>query len=184
MGISRWLASPCLKRLGLTVLLALAFIVASPVKADPGQALLADLADASPRQIDAAIEAIVDSGDPRARDWLDAYGNNRLSRNKNTGQVVEVLRNVGRNWTIADPLTGDNLGEISRRELDRVNINNAIRGKLEGVLAMLDLYSDDPEVQENAAEAMMGKVNNSVVNPLNKLLERDLPGPVRNRIEE
>ncbi|MGB1951707.1 MAG: urea ABC transporter permease subunit UrtB, partial [Marinobacter sp.] len=129
-------------------------------------------------------EAIVDSGDPRARSWLDAFGNNRLSRNKDTGQVVVVLRNVGRNWTIADPLTGDNLGEISRRELDRVNINNAIRGKLEGVLAMLDLYSDDPEVQENAAEAMMGKVNDSVVNPLTKLLERDLPGPVRNRIEE
>ncbi|MGM0766617.1 MAG: urea ABC transporter permease subunit UrtB [Pseudomonadota bacterium] len=192
MGISRWLAPFCLKRLSLTVLMALSFLVASPAhsqtesqaEADPGQALLADLADANPRQIDAAIEAIVNSGDPRARSWLDAFGNNRLSRNKDTGQVVVVLRNVGRNWTIADPLTGDNLGEISRRELDRVNINNAIRGKLEGVLAMLDLYSDDPEVQESAAEAMMGKVNDSVVNPLTKLLERDLPGPVRNRIEE
>ncbi|MGB1951826.1 MAG: hypothetical protein ACPHQ9_13720, partial [Marinobacter sp.] len=80
MGISRWLAPLCLKRLSLTVLMALSFLVASPAHsqaespaaADPGQALLADLADANPRQIDAAIEAIVDSGDPRARSWLDA----------------------------------------------------------------------------------------------------------------
>ncbi|MFL1467636.1 urea ABC transporter permease subunit UrtB [Marinobacter sp. HN1S83] len=189
MGIFRWLTPLCLKALylkplGLVLLLVLSLPAHSQTQTDPGQALLTNLADASSREIDAAIEAIVDSGDPRARDWLDAFGNNRLSRIKDTGQVVEVLRNVGRNWTIADPLTGENLGKISRRELDRVNINNAIRGKLEGVLAMLDLYSDDPEVQETAAEAMMGKVNDSVVNPLTKLLERDLPGPVRNRIEE
>ncbi|MFL1455055.1 urea ABC transporter permease subunit UrtB [Marinobacter sp. GN3S48] len=184
MGILRWLTPLCLKSLGLALLMALSLPAYSQTEDDPGRALLADLADASPMQMDAAIEAIVDSGDPRARSWLDAFGNNRLSRNKDTGQVVVVLRNVGRDWTIADPLTGENLGKISRRELDRVNINNAIRGKLEGVLAMLDLYSDDPEVQEAAAEAMMGKVNDSVVNPLTKLLERDLPGPVRNRIEE
>jgi len=188
MGILRWLNSLCLIPLCLAMLMALSAPAYSQAGAatesDPGQALLADLADASPRQMDAAIEAIVDSGDPRARGWLDAFGNNRLSRVKDTGQVVLVLRNVGRNWTIADPLTGENLGEMSRRDLDRVNINNAIRGKLEGVLAMLDLYSDDPEVQETAAEAMMGKVNGSVVNPLNKLLEQDLPGPVRNRLEE
>ncbi|MBS8240994.1 urea ABC transporter permease subunit UrtB [Marinobacter lipolyticus] len=201
MGIFRWLTPHCLnalylkslylkalylKPLGLALLLVLSLPAHSQAEADSdqGQALLTNLADASPREMDAAIEAIVDSGDPRARSWLDAFGNNRLSRIEDTGQVVVVLRNVGRDWTIADPLTGENLGEISRRELDRVNINNAIRGKLEGVLAMLDLYSDDPEVQENAAEAMMGKVNDSVVNPLTKLLERDLPGPVRNRIEE
>ncbi|MGF2687278.1 urea ABC transporter permease subunit UrtB [Marinobacter sp. DUT-3] len=189
MGIFRWLTPLCLKALhlrplGLVLLLVLSLPAHSQTQTDPGQALLTNLADASSREIDAAIEAIVDSGDPRARDWLNAFGNNRLSRIEETGQVVEVLRNVGRNWTIADPLTGENLGKISRRELDRVNINNAIRGKLEGVLAMLDLYSDDPEVQESAAEAMMGKVNDSVVNPLTKLLERDLPGPVRNRIEE
>lgn len=188
MGILRWLNSLCLIPLCLAMLMALSAPAYSQAGAatesDPGQALLADLADASPRQMDAAIEAIVNSGDPRARGWLDAFGNNRLSRVKDTGQVVLVLRNVGRNWTIADPLTGENLGEMSRRDLDRVNINNAIRGKLEGVLAMLDLYSDDPEVQETAAEAMMGKVNGSVVNPLNKLLEQDLSGPVRNRLEE
>ncbi|KPQ27550.1 MAG: urea ABC transporter, permease protein UrtB [Marinobacter excellens HL-55] len=182
MGILRSLLSLRLASL-LALLMAIAAPAFSQTEEDPGQALLANLADASPRQMDAAIEAIVNSGDPRARSWLDAFGNNRLSRNKDTGQVVVVLRNVGRDWTIADPLTGENLGEISRRELDRVNINNAIRGKLEGVLAMLDLYSTNPEIQRTAAEAMMGKVNETVIEPLNNLLAQDLPAPVRDRLE-
>ncbi|GGC59756.1 urea ABC transporter permease subunit UrtB [Marinobacter halophilus] len=182
MGILRSLLSLRLASL-LALLMAIAAPAFSQTEEDPGQALLANLADASPRQMDAAIEAIVNSGDPRARSWLDAFGNNRLSRNKDTGQVVVVLRNVGRDWTIADPLTGENLGEISRRELDRVNINNAIRGKLEGVLAMLDLYSTNPEIQRTAAEAMMGKVNETVIEPLNNLLAQDLPARVRDRLE-
>ncbi len=153
-------------------------------KDDQGQALLVNLAEAPANKVEDAIQTIVKSGDKRARGWLEAYGNNRLSRIKDTGQVVIVLNNRGRDWEIADPLTGENMGEMSRRELDRVAINNRIRGQLEGILAMLDLNAADPDVREASAQDMMGKVDASLVAPLEAQLETEENAGVRNRIQE
>ena len=168
-----------------SLLIALACLVSVPAMAqeDPGKALLVNLAEAPSSRVEEAINAIVDSGDERARGWLEAYGNNRLSRIKDTGQVVLVLNNRGRDWEIADPLTGENLGEMSRRKLDRVAINNAIRGKLEGIMAMLDLNAADPDVREASARDMMGKVDAALVAPLEARLEKEESAAVRNRIE-
>ena len=119
------------------LLIALVSVLSLPASAqedDPGTALLNNLAEAPASRIEEAINAIVSSGDERARGWLEAYGNNRLSRIDDTGQVVIVLNNRGRDWEIANPLTGENMGEMSRRELDRIAINNRIRGQLEGCL--------------------------------------------------
>lgn len=168
-----------------SLLMALACLVSVPAMAqeDSGKELLVNLAEAPSSRVEEAINAIVDSGDERARGWLEAYGNNRLSRIKDTGQVVLVLNNRGRDWEIADPLTGENLGEMSRRELDRVAINNAIRGKLEGIMAMLDLNAADPDVREASARDMMGKVDAALVAPLEARLEKEESAAVRDRIE-
>lgn len=172
----------------LTILL-IAILMISPAAAqnpdeDPGQALLTSLAEAPASKVENAIQAIVRSGEERARGWLEAYGNNRLSRIKDTGQVVIVLNNRGRDWEIADPLTGENLGEMSRRDLDRVAINNRIRGQLEGILAMLDLNAADPDLREASAQDMMGKVDAALVAPLEARLETEDDAGVRNRIKE
>ena len=172
-------------------LLLFALVLALPIAAsaqtedadkDQGQTLLASLAEAPANEVENAIKAIVSSGDERARGWLEAYGANRLSRIKDTGQVVIVLNNRGRDWEIASPLTGENLGEMSRRELDRVAINNRIRGQLEGILAMLDLNAADPDVREASAQDMMGKVDAALVEPLEAQLEAEENAAVRDRI--
>jgi len=168
------------------LLIACTLVVAMPANAqdnDPGEALLERLAEARSAQVEDVITAIVASGDVRARSWLDAYGNNRLSQVKDTGQVVIVLNNRGRDWTIADPLSGENLGEISRRELSRVSINNAIRGQLEGIIAMLDLDAKDRAIRQSSAENLMGKVDAPIVEPLEQRLELEQDPKVRDRIE-
>ena len=168
----------------LIALIGLLSLPATAQEDDPGKALLINLAEAPASKVEEAVNAIVSSGDERARGWLEAYGNNRLSRVKDTGQVVLVLNNRGRDWEIADPLTGENMGERSRRELDRVAINNRIRGQLEGILAMLDLNAKDPDVREASAQDMMGKVDASLVAPLEAQLAKEENAAVRNRIEE
>ena len=172
-------------------LLLYALVLAMPIAAsaqseeqgaDQGQTLLINLADAPANKVEQAIGVIVSSGDERARRWLEAYGANRLSRIKDTGEVVIVLNNRGRDWEIADPLTGENMGEMSRRELDRVAINNRIRGQLDGILAMLDLNAADPDLREASAREMMGKVDAALVEPLEARLELEESVAVRNRI--
>ena len=142
MSIPRWLT------LFLIVLLTVPAGTASAQQDTSAEALLQQLAEANARDTEAAIKAIATSGHERARDWLDAYGNNRLSQVEDTGQIVIVLNNRGRDWEVADAITGENLGEMSRRDLDRIAVNNAIRRQLEGVMAMMDLYANDLEVRE------------------------------------
>lgn len=151
---------------------------------DPGQALLEALAGAAGAQQQQALDDIVASGDERARQWLDAYGNNRLSQNRRTGQLVIVLDNRGRDWTVADALTGENLGEVSRRDLDRININNALRSQLQSTLALLDLYAERVETRRTAAEGLLGSVDESMVEPLRAVLEEETDGRVIGRLEQ
>lgn len=104
MSIPRWLTV-------LLIVLLTAPGLATAQEGDSAEALLEQLAEASPRDTETAIKAVATSGHERARDWLDAYGNNRLSQVKDTGQIVVVLNNRGRDWEVADALTGENLGK-------------------------------------------------------------------------
>ena len=177
MSIFRWL------RPLLCVLTLILSLPATAQDEDPGKALLQNLATASSADVEDAVRAITTSGDPRARDWLDAYGNNRLSQVKDTGQVVIVTNNRGRDWTIADPLTGESLGEMSRRELDRININNALRSQLSSILAMLDLDVKDQGRRYEAATGLLGGVDEAMVAPLQARLEKEQNKEVRDRLE-
>lgn len=168
----------------LMVLLITPVGIASAQQDQTPEALLEQLADASPRDTEAAIKAIATSGHERARDWLEAYGNNRLSQVEDTGQIVIVLNNRGRDWEVADALTGENLGEMSRRDLDRIAVNNAVRRQLAGVLAMLDLYSDNVDVRETAALDLMGKVDDAVIEDVTARIEEEPNAAVRSRLEQ
>ena len=178
MSIPRWLT------LFLIVLLTVPAGTASAQQDTSAEALLQQLAEANARDTEAAIKAIATSGHERARDWLDAYGNNRLSQVEDTGQIVIVLNNRGRDWEVADAITGENLGEMSRRDLDRIAVNNAVRRQLAGVMAMMNLYSDDVDVREAAALNLLGKVDDAVVDDVTARIEEEPDAGVRNRLEQ
>ncbi|MCK7545390.1 urea ABC transporter permease subunit UrtB [Marinobacter bryozoorum] len=177
MSISRWLTFL------LIALLTVPGMTSAQEERAP-EALLEQLAEASPRDTETVIKAIATSGHERARNWLDAYGNNRLSQVKDTGQIVIVLNNRGRDWEVADAITGENLGETSRRDLDRIAVNNAIRRQLEGVMAMMNLYANDLEVREAAALDLMGKVDDAVVEDVTARIEEEPDADIRSRLEQ
>ncbi len=85
-----------------------------------------------------AINAILQSDDERTRDWLQSLLDGRLQRTDD-GRFVVVLDNQGRDWPVADALTGEPLGEMSRRDLDRIGINNNLRNQLRSAIAVVDL---------------------------------------------
>ncbi|SFT96858.1 urea ABC transporter permease subunit UrtB [Halomonas saccharevitans] len=174
---------PCLRwLLALCLLACLPLAVHAQAQAqaqdDTGQSLLASLDAASYARMDGAIEAIVASGDERSRGWLEALLGGKLQRHKETGRFVVVLENRGRNWPVVDALTGEALGEMSRRELDRIGINNALRGQLQSVLAVLDLRVDDVGARREAARDLLGRVDEAMVVPLQGLLEDEADAEV------
>ncbi|MDW7746401.1 urea ABC transporter permease subunit UrtB [Halomonas sp.] len=174
---------PCLGRMLALCLLACLPLAAS-AQGDDGQPLLESLDTASYAQMGEAIEAIIESGEERSRGWLEALMGGKLQRHKETGRFVVVLENRGRDWPVADALTGEALGEMSRRDLDRLGINNALRGQLQGALAVLDLQADGVRERRQAARALLGDVDVSLAEPLAVVIDAEQDAEVRRLLQQ
>ncbi|WP_245904458.1 urea ABC transporter permease subunit UrtB [Billgrantia lactosivorans] len=178
-----------LRLLVLALALALGLSVATPGAAqdgDPGgeaaaTALLEALDVSSFPAKGEAIEAIVRSDDPRARDWLQALLDGRLQRT-DEGRFVVVLDNAGREWPVEDALNGEALGEMSRRDLDRIGINNALRSQLRSAIAVVDLYAADVDLRRASAERLLGEVDGELAEPLVEVIEAEQDARVRQRL--
>ncbi|MEC7816665.1 MAG: urea ABC transporter permease subunit UrtB [Pseudomonadota bacterium] len=175
-----------LRALTLLMLMTCLALPASPAWAqssDTPDSPLQVLAEASPREIPQVLQTIASSGDERARAWLEAYAGGKLALVKDTGQVVLVLRNVGRDWTIADPLTNEPLGEMSRRDLDSLRINNSLRSEVNGILSVIDLTVDNERTRRSAARSLIGKVEAPLAERLRELSEAETSDDVRHFME-
>ncbi|MGP5327395.1 urea ABC transporter permease subunit UrtB [Vreelandella titanicae] len=130
-----------------------------------------------------AITAILQSDDERARDWLQALLDGRLQRTED-GRFVLVLENRGRDWPVADVLTGEALGEMSRRDLERIGINNNLRNQLRSAIAVVDLYSPNVERRRTSAERLLGEVDGELVPTLEELIAQEEDEQVRYRLTQ
>ncbi|WP_166264075.1 urea ABC transporter permease subunit UrtB [Marinobacter caseinilyticus] len=151
---------------------------------EEGPALLQALAEASSADKGDVISRIAKSGDERARDWLAAFADGKLSRIEDSGQFVIVLENRGRNWTVADALTGEPMGEVSRRELDTIRINNALRRELDSILSVIDLTVNNAERRLEAARALRGRVDAALSKRLAELLPDESDDRVRTVLQD
>ncbi|MBS9404197.1 urea ABC transporter permease subunit UrtB [Halomonas sp. TRM85114] len=168
----------------LCLLFGLVPVVQAQEDEAAGQALLEALAVSSYEAKSEAIESIITSGDERSRRWLEELLGGKLQRHKETGRFVIVLENRGRNWPVIDALSFEDAGEMSRRDLDRIGINNALRGQLQSALAVLDLYTDDVDDRRDAARELLGSVDAAMVEPLRELVGSEDDAEVRRLLEQ
>ncbi|MFC3392772.1 urea ABC transporter permease subunit UrtB [Aidingimonas halophila] len=166
------------------LLIALPFAAMAQDDADDGQALLEALDVRSFQDKAEAIEAIIQSEDERANDWLQALLDGDLQRHKDDGRFVIITDNVGREWPARDALTGEDVGEISRRELSRIDINNALRSQLRSALSMVELYTGERDERLDAAEGLIGDVDDELADSLESRLDDEADADVRNRLNQ
>jgi urea transport system permease protein len=62
---------------------------------------------------------------------------------KPPARVVYVERQ-GDNYATTDPLTGADLGEVGRRDAEKVRVNNNLRRVIRSAVGQLTLLSDNP----------------------------------------
>lgn len=156
--------------------------VAVPAKADDLDALVARLGSNSFAEKAAAIEAIAASGDERAAPILEALVDGKLQTLRNGGRTV-ITEQTGRVYGLRDPLTGEQVGEASRGELRPVTINNRLRGQLRGAIGGLTLLSPDAARRASAADAVFTTRDLELLPVLDKALDRESEGWVRDRLE-
>ena len=178
------LALFCSLLLGFTLAAQAQTDAATRLAPDTAALALLDALDVdSYRDKGEAITAILQSDDERARDWLQALLDGRLQRSED-GRMVVVLENRGREWPVADALTGEALGEMSRRDLNRIGINNALRNQLRSAIAVVDLYSPNLERRRISADRLLGEVDSELIAPINELILEEDDSQVRTRLSQ
>jgi urea transport system permease protein len=96
----------------------------------------------------AAATSLSATGHPRAEPILTALLEGQIYVGRNDNRVVTAT-SVDDGFAIYDAVTGEALGTVGRRDVNRVTVNNQLRTSLRALLATLKLRHDDP--RERAA---------------------------------
>ncbi|MCB2262560.1 MAG: urea ABC transporter permease subunit UrtB [Candidatus Thiosymbion ectosymbiont of Robbea hypermnestra] len=142
---------------GFLCVLILATLVPRPAGARTigYEEALGRLSDRSFRVKAAAIEAIATGGDERARSLLEGLLKGEVFYRKSDRRIL-YARKSQTGYRIRDASNGADLGEVGKREIKKVGLNNRLRRQLRGALAGMALNDPDPRVRRAAVREMMG----------------------------
>jgi urea transport system permease protein len=158
------------KRLLACLLPALAALaVAGTALAADLATLVTNLVSGGYAERDAAITALASSGEARAAPILQALSAGELYV-RTADKLVVIGKGEGKNVTLSDALTGKPAGTASEDDLDRVKINNRLRGSIDAAMGSLTLMNPDPRIRRAAAESLFTRRDASALEALDKAL--------------
>ena len=165
-------------RLPRLAFLALILLLAAlPARADDLGALVAELGGDGFVVKEKAIVALGKLGDPRAVPVLKALGEDRL-RKAPDGRVV-IVTSLGGTTRLADAATGQELPGLAPDGLDRIIVNNRLRGAIEGALGALTLFSSDRQARLAAAQDALRHPSADTVALLDKAMAAEQDPEIR-----
>ncbi|HEX3860645.1 MAG TPA: urea ABC transporter permease subunit UrtB [Stellaceae bacterium] len=150
---------------------------ASPAWAEDLAALVPGLAGDSFADKEKAIIALGKLGDPRAVPILKAMTDDRLRRGPD-GRVIVILT-TGGTARVTDAVTGNGLKDVSADSLDRILVNNRLRGQIEAALGSLTMFSTDRATRLAAVQDMLKHPSPDAAGPLEKALAAEQDPEIR-----
>ncbi len=119
-----------------------------------------------------AIEALAATGHERSAVILRAMLDGRLYYRKRDRRVV-IAERLEKGFRISDAVTGEPLGEVGKRKVKKISINNKLRKQLRATLARLSLSHRDPRVRRQSVQEMLATVSAAAVPTLERALARE-----------
>jgi urea transport system permease protein len=135
--------------LRLAPLVIVLFAICPLAYADDFVNLVSALGADSFSEKEQAVLALGKLGDGRAVTVLTALKDGRLVKTSD-GRVL-----VGEAARAIDPLSGAEVSDVAADTLDRIRVNNRLRGTIDGVLGELSLFSSDPAARLAAAQDVL-----------------------------
>jgi urea transport system permease protein len=124
-----------------------------------------------------AVEGLGALGDGRAVPVLKALADGALYTTAEHKLVIAEA--AGGAFRLFDPLDHSLLGEAAGDALDKVRVNNRLRGVIEGALSGLTLFSDNPTERLRAAEEALKHPRAESVAALTKAFAAEKDADVR-----
>ena len=129
----------------------------------------------------AAVEALAQSGKDEAETLLEMLLEGRLYTRKDDGKVV-VADKRDKIYLLFDPLELTEIGEVSKREIKKIRVNNRLRKIIRSELGRLTLLSPDPAQRMKAARALFQKPSITNASILRTALEQETNAKVHSAI--
>jgi urea transport system permease protein len=167
---------------GVSSALAAVLIAATAWAADL-PALVTNLTAGSFADRETAIGALAASGDARAAPILEALGAGQLFVRKSDNAVV-IGKPDGNQLALTEAISGKPAGTGSEAELDRVRVNNRLRGVIEAVVGSLTLMSPDPRVRRGAAESLFKRPDPAALTALDAAIAAEKDARIKTAFQE
>ncbi len=165
----------------LALLALVLWAAALPAWAEDMAATVAGLGGASFADKEKAVIALGKSGDPRAVSILQALVGDRL-RKAPDGRVV-IVDTAGSGAKVTDAATGEKLPGLAPDSLDRIIVNNRLRGTIEATLGTLTLFSPDRAARLGAAQDALRHPSADTVALLEKALTAEQDSEIRTAMQ-
>lgn len=146
-------------------LFSLSTHAAESVSLDP---LLAELGEAKIKDIEPILVRIEAVSDETVLPLLRTLLNGNLYYIKAEKKVIGEFETNGETY-YKDVFTDEINAGIDKRDVDKIRVNNNLRGYLRNAIARIQLTSKSPSVRENAVRELLSKLDDSTVAALERL---------------
>jgi len=122
-----------------------------------------------------AAEALAAFDNPRVIPILQAWLKGKLYVRK-ADEVVVIVKDAEQGFKISDAITGQDYGNVSSDDINKIKTNNQLRGKIRGLVAELSLNNPSRNVRLSAVREMISEIDEESADIFRNALnnERDL----------
>ena len=130
-----------------------------------------------------AIGELVGSGEGRAAPILEALAAGQLYVRK-ADTVVVIGKADGNKLALTEAVSGKPAGSGTEAELDRVRVNNRLRGLIEAAVGSLTLMSPDARVRRDAAESLFKRPDPAALGALDTAIAAEKDARIKTAFQE
>jgi urea transport system permease protein len=120
-------------------------------------------------QREAAMNVLVATGDARVVPILQALSDGNLYARKSDAKVAIGAKASG-GVALKDPLEGTDLGTLKTSEVEKIKVNNGLRGKIRTAIGQLTLLSPDRAIRLSAAQSVLKTADPNTIDLLKEAL--------------
>jgi len=128
-----------------------------------------------------AIDALAAVGDDRSAAILGALMEGNLFVRDADGRVL-IGKKSGDVYLMTDPVSGEAASESAEDSIEKIRINNKLRGQLKGVLGAMTLMSGDAAKRISAADEVFKAGDPAILPMLERALAREDVADVKSRL--
>ncbi|MEO6013803.1 MAG: urea ABC transporter permease subunit UrtB [Devosia sp.] len=167
----------------------IAFLIAALVLTVPpalAQADLTPMVDALGQggfpERDAAVKALVATGDQRVPPILQALADGNLYTRKSDAKVVLAAKS-GSDFALINPNDGADLGTAKKAEIEKIKVNNGLRAKIRTAIGSMTLLSPDRTIRLAAAQSMLKNADPGMLDLLNEAITAETDPEIKGVME-